>query len=149
MSYKIKRYIPPYYIPLSDKIEKRLDNEWISSQMCKKEMERRRASYKQHLGVSVLSAKYGVAASSKNLEIIGRYARAHGGVTRVTIQANPIDAIFINGKAIYPIGRGRLRLTYGNGNYTVTDFASYDVLRKWCMNKTKGGIFSGITIEEI
>lgn len=28
MTYKIKRPVPPYYIPLSDKIEKQLDNEW-------------------------------------------------------------------------------------------------------------------------
>lgn len=32
MAYKIKRPIAPYYIPLSDKIEKHLDNEWGAGQ---------------------------------------------------------------------------------------------------------------------
>ena len=32
MAYKIKRPVAPYYIPLSDKIEKQLDNEWNTGQ---------------------------------------------------------------------------------------------------------------------
>ncbi len=105
---------------------------------------------KPHRGVSVLMNGVGIIESSKNLEIIGRYARNNGGIQNVRIQRNPIGAIFMNGSPIYPIGQGRLFVTYGDDAYTVTDFASYGVLRKWCMNKTRvEGIFSGIKIEEI